>query len=151
MGTKNDNVNIFQKSLKDDTDMQASFISAGNTILHDSNSDSDEETCKIVFPKQKRSKHSDTSQDLLHELIKQQQVLSHTQKKMYKLQSAIDSEEISTRYIKLDLNNTQVKLDETTEKLNVCGKLLNKAIVENFVCKGIIIFGLVYEVYSYIF
>jgi ribosomal protein L17 len=145
MEASNTNVNMFQKALDEDKDTQSSFIC--NEIKDDS--DSDDDTCKIVFPKQKRSKYSDTtSQELLHELIKQQQILSQTQKKMYKLQSTINSEEIVTRYIKLDLNNTQVILDETKIKLKKCKKELLDALFKEYSMALICFLYMLWQVYT---
>ena len=67
MATTTSNVNMFQKVLNED----------------DSESD---DTCKIVTPRSKKKNH-DTSQELLFQLIRQNQILSKTQKKMYELQA----------------------------------------------------------------
>ena len=109
MDNKNKNVYMFQKNLDVDKDLQTSFISA--------EAESESETCKIVLPRRSRKRGTDTCQELLHQLIDQQAVLAKTQKKMYELRAEIDKEEVVTRYLKLDLNNSIVNLGETKENL----------------------------------
>ena len=143
METKNDTLHMFQKNLDDDTDMQSAYIKAEN--VSDS---SDAESCKIVLPKRTKKKHVDTSQELLFQLLRQHKELSKTQKKMYELQSEIDREDVVTRYIKLDLNNTQVKLDETEDKFKVCKNELTIARTENWVTRVCIVMYIFYQFYS---
>lgn len=82
----------------------------------ESESGSDEEACKVIIPKKKRSKEN-TSQELLRELLSQHKEVSKLQKKMYQLQSELDKEEISCRYTKLDLANAQARVIELREKI----------------------------------
>jgi len=62
-----DKLNIFQKQLDEDEETKSSFVTASNDR---SESDSETEGCKIVFPKHKR-KRNDTSQELLYQLLRQ--------------------------------------------------------------------------------
>ena len=140
METENNNLHMFQKTLDDDADMQSNFIYA-----EVESSDSETEACKIVLPKRPKNKHSDTRHELLFQLLHQNKIISKTQKKLYKLQAEIDTKEVSMRYIKLDLNNTQVKFEETKTKLHTCKKELVQARIENW---GVRLFSVLYILYS---
>lgn len=145
MATATSNVNMFQKVLDEDAGMKSSYVHAEN----DSDYESEDDACKIVIPRANK-KHTDTSKELLFQLIRQNQVLSRTQKKMYELQSELDKEEITSRYIKLDLNNTQVKLDETKEKFKACKKELKYALIENWLVRGFTLLYFLFQVYSFL-
>lgn len=147
METK-DNVRIFQKNLDDNQDMQSEYINADHKS--DSDSDSDSEICKIMFPKHKRKDNTDTSQELLYQLMRQNEVLSKTQKKIYKLKSELGKEEITARYVKLDLNNAMVKVDEYKQKLDKTNKILHRSRVENWVWRILILLYVVFQLYSVI-
>ena len=139
------NLHMYQKSLDDDSDLKSSFVHAGKES--DSDSDSDEDACKIIIPSRPKKRDTDTSQELLFQLIKQNQVLSRTQRKMYEIQSELDKEEISTRYIKLDLNNTQVKFDETKVKFKECKRQLSHARIENWVGRIVVLMYFIFQIY----
>ena len=117
MELSRDKLNIFQKQLDDDEETKNSYVTAskdGSDSDSDSDSESESERCKIVFPKHKRKK-TDTSQELLFQLLHQHKQLAKSQKKQYELQSELDQEEMRGRYVKLDLNNTQVEAKEAKE------------------------------------
>ena len=145
METKNDNLHMFQKTLDADTDMRSNFLHA-----EVDSSDSETESCKIVLPKRPKNNNSDTSRELLFQLLLQHKLLSNTQKKMYKLQAEIDSGEVSMRYVKLDLNTTQVKLDETKVKFKACKKELMHARIENWAVRIYFVLYILYSLYSMI-
>lgn len=140
-------LNKFQKNLKEDEELKESFVTNEFESSSDDDDDEEQDRCKIVFPKKK--KNSDTSHDLLVELIRQQKILAKTQKKMYSLQSAIDSEEITNRYLKLDLNNAQVKFTETNDKLKKCRKELKNKMIQNYVFLGVSGLFTVYKIYMF--
>jgi hypothetical protein len=138
------NLNNLQKSLNEDVEVQSNFLHA--EVESDcSESDSEQESCKIILPK--RKKNTDTSQEMLHQLLLQHKMLSKTQKKMYKLQSEIDSEEVSTRYIKLELNNTQVILEETKLKFKDCKMILEVSRTENWITRIFLVLYMFYRFY----
>ena len=144
MATSTTNVNMFQKVLDENSEMQSSYVHNEK----ESDSESEDDTCKIVFPSRSK-KNTDTSQEMLFQLIKQNHVLSKTHKKMYKLQAELDTEEINSRYIKLELNNTQVNLDETKIKFKSCKKDLKKSYIVNFCLSGIILLYIIFWIYSF--
>ena len=139
MTTTTSNVNMFQKVLNEDDGMKSGMKSSYVNAENESDSESDD-TCKIVIPRSKKKNH-DTSQELLFQLIRQNQILSKTQKKL-------DKEEVTARYIKLDLNNTQVNLDETKDKFKVCKKELKHTRIENWIVRGLVL--LYFQIYSFI-
>jgi len=102
----------FQRSLDEDAEEKHRFV---NAEVEDSEEDSESEAeaIKIVAPKKpKKSSQIDTM--LMEQLIAQQKAYLKAQKTIYKLRTEIDTEEVKTRYIKLDLNNEQVKVTELT-------------------------------------
>lgn len=146
MATTSSNVNMFQKVLDKDSEMKSSYVQTEN----DSDSDSDEDACKIMLPTRSKKKHTDTSQELLFQLIRQNQELSKTQKNLYKLQAEIDKEEVTNRYIKLDLNNTQVSLVEANEKIKTCKKELKSVYIENYMLRGFVILYITFRIYCFL-
>jgi hypothetical protein len=103
-------VKNFQRSLNEDVDEKNRFI---NAEVEESDEDSESEGIRIVAPK-KTKKRSQIDTMLMEQLIAQQKAYLKAQKTIYKLRNEIDTEEVKTRYIKLDLNNAQVKVDELT-------------------------------------
>lgn len=152
MENQSDNLHMFQKTLNDDADMKSNFAHAPIPESEDeeNSSDSETESCKIVLPKRAKKKNNNTSQELLFQLLLQHKTLSKTQKKVYKLQSELDSEEIKMRYVKLDLNNTQVNLDNTKSKLELCNKELLHARIENWVVRVCFLLYILHSLYSII-
>ena len=155
MESKNNTLNMFQRNLNQDNELKSSYINAENSDSEDSESEIEESTnaCKIVFPNSNRSKNKklDTSQELLSQLIKQHQVSSNTQKKMYKLQSELDKEEITSRYIKLDLNNTQIKLEEYKEQLETSKQQLTNSKIENWTLRSVIFLYIIFKIYCLLY
>jgi hypothetical protein len=98
----------FQRSLNENAEEKNQFINAGNS---DSDSESESETVRLVLPKKTKREHPIDAM-LMEQLIKQQKAYLKAQKTIYKLQTEIDTEEVKTRYIKLDLNNAQVRIEE---------------------------------------
>ena len=143
-------LHIFQKNINEDSEVKNAFIKAEN-VNSDSDSEYDSDNkCKIIIPKSK-NKNKDTSQELLAQLMNQNQVLAKMQKKFYKLKTEMDREEITSRYIKLDLNNVQVKLDENKEKLNIVKKQLKNSRIENLSFRVIVISYIVFHIYFFFY
>jgi hypothetical protein len=145
MESPNNSLNMYQKTLDSNKDMKTSFIDA-----EVDESESEDDRCEIIIPKRKKKRGIDTGHELLFQLIDQHKVLVKTQKKMYKLQAELDKEEISTRYIKLDLNNTQVKLEDSNVKLKECQIALLHSRVENWVVRVISVVYILYTVWIWI-
>ena len=111
----------FQHSLQNDEEEKKNFVSATVTSDDDdgdSSSDYDDrEAIKIVPPKKpKKNSHIETL--LMEQLVSQQRAYLRAQKTIYKLRTEMDTEEVKTRYIKLDLNNAQVRIDELSKYVN---------------------------------
>lgn len=105
-------VRNFQRSLNEDSDEKYRFVNAD--VEESDSEDSEEEdteAIKIVPPK-KAKKQSHIDKMLMTQLVAQQKAYLRAQKTIYKLRTEIDTEEVKSRYIKLDLNNAQVKIEE---------------------------------------
>jgi hypothetical protein len=103
----------FQRSLDENEEEKRRYVDAELQSEED-DSNSEEEAIKIVAPKKAR-KRSPIDTMLMEQLISQQKQYLKAQKTICKLRTEIDTEEVKTRYIKLDLNNAQVKIAELTE------------------------------------
>ena len=128
MESKNNILNMYQQELDKNKETKESFINADNESISDSSSD--EEPCKLIIPKRKNKK-SDTSSELLSQLINQHKDLSLAQKKLFKVKNELNALEITSRYVKLDLNNAQVKIEENNIKFKEYKDTLYKTNIEN--------------------
>ena len=147
----------YQKKLDGDSDMKSEYITAlgeSNSDYSDSDSDSGaaRDNFKVIIPKSRgksRDKYRDRyREEIFAQLIKCQNVLSKTKRKVYKLEADADKEEIISRYIKLDLNNAQVENTELKEKLSQTKLKLTRARVENWVHRVISMMLCVWFLYS---
>jgi hypothetical protein len=104
----------FQRSLDENEEEKRRYVDAELQSEEDDSNSEEEEAIKIVAPKKSR-KRSPIDTMLMEQLISQQKEYLKAQKTICKLRTEIDTEEVKTRYIKLDLNNAQVKIAELTE------------------------------------
>lgn len=143
----------FQTNLNMDKETKQQFVDKEIEDEHkfeeesisDSSSSEEEEHIKIIAPRKKGK--SGLDQLLLEQTISQQKAYLKAQKTISKLRSEIDTEEVKTRYLKLDLNNLQVKLDEEVEKNKEMNKELSKINFENMAFKAFIIFYIFWSIY----
>jgi hypothetical protein len=136
----------FQDNLIKDNETKFQFIDKKVDSEEDSSSSSEEESLKIVAPRRKAGKGG-LDKMLLEQSIAQQNAYLKAQKAIYKLKSEIDIEEVKTRYLKLDLNNIQVSLDEEKEK----NKVLYLTQVENWSLRIAIVLYILWIVISKLF
>ena len=122
----------FQSNLDSDKEAKNMFVSKEKEDSeNDSNSEEDEEEhIKIVAPR-KIKKGSAIDTMLFEQTIAQQKAYLKSQKTIYRLQSEIDTEEVKTRYLKLELNNLQVRLDDEVLK----NKTMSAVQLENMVLR----------------
>ena len=148
MNAKTNNLHMFQKNLDKNKELKEFFVSAekDEESEESDSSDSEGKEMKIVLPKRKK-KNADTSQELLFQLINQHKTLSMAQKKLYKVKTQLESLEITSRYVKLDLNNAQVKLEEMTDDLKNCRESIVKSNNEKAVFRCIFLAWLIFQVY----
>lgn len=135
-------VKNFQRDLDGDREAKNRFVDAEDDSVscsEDNSSDEEEEQIKIVAPRKKKKSAIDTM--LLEQTLNQQKSYIKAQKTIYKLRSEVDTEEVKMRYLKLDLNNVQVKLDEALVK----NKELFKVQIENLVLRVIIVFYILWR------
>lgn len=125
-----DVLNEFQKRLSKDKDVQNEFVDSKY-------SDSDEEV-ELQLDTKKKSKGY-LYENIFRQLIKQQNAYLKSQKKIYELKSEIDTEEVKTRYLKLDLNNMQLEKTELQESNKTLNKELYDKKLEILVYKALIL------------
>ena len=82
-----------------------------NSINSDSNSDDSD------YEDKKKNNTGTTSQKMLLNLMNQQRHLLKIQKKLYTVQTELAREEVSSRYIKLDLSNEKIKCEKAMIKM----------------------------------
>jgi hypothetical protein len=110
------NLSNYQKSLNDSADSKKRFLeSEGISESESSESEKEVKVQKTVTKHRKVSNGIDML--LMEQYIQQQQQYLKAQKTIYKLKNEIDTEEVRSRYLKLDLNNAQVKIVEMKQKL----------------------------------
>ena len=137
-------VKNYQRNLDNDREAKNLYVDA--EVEEDeeesgSESGSDEEQIKIVAPRRKKKSTMDTM--LLGQSMSQQKELLKAQKLIYKLKAEINNEEVKTRYLKLDLNNAQVRLEEELVK----NKQLFQAKVENAILRVFILLYILWSMY----
>ena len=139
-------VKSFQRNLDGDREAKLHFVEAEEDNDESEHSSSEEEErIKIVAPRRKKKSTIDTM--LLEQSISLQHDCLKAQKTIYKLKSEIDTEEVKTRYLKLDLNNIQVKLDEELLK----NKLLFRTQVENWALRIFIVLYILLCIFARLF
>lgn len=116
----------FQRYLDVNEDEKRHFVN--NEVVSDSDEESD--TIKIVHPKKYKKKNG-VDIMLMEQLISQQNAYLKAQKEIYKLHTEIDTEEIKTRYLKLDLNNTQVNVELLTKQRDESSQKYLKIVIFN--------------------
>ena len=109
-------VHDFQEELVHNEDERNHFV---NAEFEGDSDDSDK--IQISLPK-KSDKKTNIEEIMITQLVKQQNLFLSAQKKLSKLQTEIDTEEVKKRYLTLDLNNEQVAHSETKETLSLYRK-----------------------------
>ena len=134
----------FQTNLDNSKESKQSFV---DNDVDSSDSDNDEEEqVKIITQRKNKGKNGlDTM--LLEQSISQQNAYLKAQRTIYKLRSEIDVEEVKLRYLKLDLNNVQVKLDEQIEK----NKILGNTKIENTILRFVLVIYTFFIIYGKIY
>lgn len=135
----------FQSNLDSDKEAKNMFVNKENIDSeNDSNSEEDEEEhIKIVAPR-KIKKGSAIDTMLFEQTIAQQKAYLKSQKMIYRLQSEIDTEEVKTRYLKLELNNLQVRLDDEVLK----NKTMSAVQLENMVLRVFLVLYILWSLGS---
>ena len=83
---------------------------------------------------------------LLEQTISQQNLYLKAQKTISKLRTEIDIEEVKTRYLKLDMNNLQVKLDQEFEKNREMRNEIFNAKAENFIFRVFVVLYIMWRI-----
>jgi hypothetical protein len=138
----------FQSNLDGDKEAKNMFVAkekdrSEEESEHESNSEDEEEHIKIVAPR-KIKKGSAIDTMLFEQTIAQQKAYLKSQKMIYRLQSEIDTEEVKTRYLKLELNNLQVRLDDEVLK----NKTMSAVQIENMVLRVFLVLYILWSLVS---
>jgi hypothetical protein len=135
----------FQSNLDSDKESKNMFVNKEKIDSEDESNSEDEDTeqIKIVAPR-KIKKGSAIDTMLFEQTIAQQKAYLKSQKMIYRLQSEIDTEEVKTRYLKLELNNLQVRLDDEVLK----NKKMADVQLENMVLKVFVVLYILWSLGS---
>jgi hypothetical protein len=137
-------VRALQKNLRKN-DVARDYVSQGHATSSEEDSDEEEvQEVRIMAPQRRKKQSLDF---LLQELVNQQKLYISSQRKVMKLQTEVDTEEVKTRYLKLDLNTAQVLADERKSKLYETKCKLTRAQIEVWVSR--VTFVLLFLVYMY--
>jgi hypothetical protein len=134
----------FQNTLSTNNEMKQNFVESkqnDSSSEDDSDSGSDCDHIKISSQFKNKNKNKNLENMLLEQSIIQQNAFLKAQKTIYKLKSEIDSEEVKTRYLKLDLNSLQVELREEIDK----NKILFRTQVENWTLRTIVVLYIIWS------
>ena len=137
----------FQTNLNSDREAKQQYIDKQVDTEDESNSESSEaeEQIKIIAPRKKAGK-SGLDKMLLEQTISQQNLYLKAQKTICKLRTEIDIEEVRTRYLKLDLNNLQVKLDQEVDKNKEMKNEVFNLKVENFIFRVVVVLYIMWRI-----
>jgi hypothetical protein len=138
-------VRELQDGLSHDMDARNDFLNASNSSSDDSESDVSQ-ACRIVVPKHRRKRDPNTM--LMEQLVAQQKAFLKSQRKVYKLKAEIDTTEVRERYLKLDLNNAQVAVEELKEKAKERDEILFYARAENWGMRMVVLLYILLNIYT---
>ena len=71
--------------------------------------------------------------------------MTKAQKKIYALRAEKETEEIHSRYLKLDLNNAQVKVEELQQSEKNLSREIFRSRVENWFSRALVVLYLMYN------
>ncbi len=141
-------ISSFQRNLSDSAETKNRFL---NSEINSSSSEDDEVEEKKVakhFPKKRLSSRIDMM--LMEQYIQQQKDYLKAQKTIYKLKNEIDTEEVRSRYLKLDLNNEQVKNIELQQKVKYLNNKFSQSLSANVFLFMIILSYIMKLLFKYI-
>ena len=140
----------YQRQLDNDMESKNMFVNNSSNDSDDTENESDSDDKAIgIIPLPKKHKSSRLDNMLMEQLIKQQKAYLNAQKTIYKLKNEIETEEIKMRYLKLDLNNSQVKTEETIEDNKKLKQDIFICKSENFMHRGLIILYIIYIFFNF--
>jgi hypothetical protein len=137
----------FQTNLNSDRDAKQQYIDKQVDTEDESiTDDSDvEEPIKIIARRKKAGK-SGLDKMLLEQTINQQNLYLKAQRTISKLRTEIDIEEVKTRYLKLDMNNLQVKLDQQFDKNKEMKNEMFNVRAENFIFRVVVVLYIMWRI-----
>jgi len=142
-------VRISQENLRKRIDLQREFVNNDVSSTDEEDFSPDEtENIRVSFPKRK-TKHNSIDY-LLQELVNQQKYFLASQRKVMRLKCEMETEEVKTRYLKLDLNNTQIQGQELKEQLNDCTEKLRVTTIDKWLSHVIVLILIITNIYTII-
>lgn len=109
-------VRELQNKLKNDAGTRENFVNSHSENV--ASSDSDEETARLLTVLKRPHKKNDNGASLmLQQLLKKEEEYNKLQKKYYELDKEYNSLDTQNHYIKLDLNNSDLKVEELENKV----------------------------------
>ncbi len=151
--TAKSDVKTFQQSLNRDNETKHQYIDAENeeNSSDDEQDDNDIPLVRIASDSNTNRKKKDNMEIvLMNQLVNQQNAYLKAQKKIFKLQSTIDTEEVKSRYTVLELNNVQVKLDDNRAKFAVANKKLFCSRMENYISRVVLLVYILWTIRSFV-
>jgi hypothetical protein len=133
-------VKEYQHDLDSNVQARREFVEAENE------SEPENQQIRIYAPKQNKKNHIEEM--MLQQFISQQQEYLLAQKKIYKLKTTINTEEVKTRYLKLDLNNVQVDLEKSSNKCKEYENQLYHNKIEVWTTRILLLIYVLYRIYS---
>jgi hypothetical protein len=128
-----------QKNIKNSDSIKQNFINAHVSDSEGSESEMEDKKRPIKTPHTIKN-ISTIDMLIMEQYIDIQRQYLKSQKTIYKLKNEIDTEDVKTRYLKLDLNNAQVEIADLKIALDKSSKSLSKSMMFN---AGFIMFFLV--------
>jgi hypothetical protein len=141
MSESNKHVSSFQKNLDKDADEKRHFIDAEESSESDS-----EDGIRVVPPRRNRKTTIDAV--LVEQLTNYQAQLLKAQRKICDLRTTNDTEEVKSRYLKLDLNNAQVDAQDSRDKLKKVVKKMRTYELEMWSWRIIVTFYIFWSMYT---
>jgi len=141
--SQNAELKNYQKNLDTDLENKRRFVNAENEADHDSDSEVESDTengqeCRLsLAPRRSKGKTPSIDMVLMEQLMNLNKDYLKSQKKIFKLQSEIDVEDVKTRYVKLDLNNSEVKNEELKESVHNLSRKLLYSQAENWLSRTV--------------
>lgn len=151
-------VKNFQQNLSSNQEDKKHYVDAENQDSDYSSDDEITEQCHRKGPRcdtnysvKNRGKGDSINFLLMDQLVEQQKNNLKAQKKIFQLKNTIDVADVKDRYLKLDLNNAEVRVAELTEKLSDVECQIKFVTVEKNSLKVLILLYLMYIVGSYVY
>jgi hypothetical protein len=147
---ENSEVKNYQKKLDKDEEVKRHYVEAELSESDSDLSSDEEESPAITISQVKRKKDlkDPISSKLFQRVLELQETNMKAQKAIFKLRNELNTEEIQARYVKLDLNNAQVKIGELETKGQLTERELYMARTENYATRSLFVIYMLWVILS---